>query len=222
MTTDAQETLINQLISDRRQTVLADPELVNIDTDKLTTTQASQLIDRLKRIPKDALPDMPPVVRESMSRGVNKYDKPCSSCGHIVAAGTGYYYRQNNVVLTHHKVDGCQSGPAPEQVTYDAGLYITDNDIVLLYHYGKALYGKVWRDNKFQALYYAKSFVRKNNGRKMTPDEIDTFSIVAGDVGKHIKTCVFCSRPLSDEGDNRSMERGYGPTCASKYGLPWG
>lgn len=30
--------------------------------------------------------------------------------------------------------------------------------------------------------------------------------------------CCFCSRPLTDAG---SIEHGYGPTCAEKYGLPW-
>lgn len=30
--------------------------------------------------------------------------------------------------------------------------------------------------------------------------------------------CCFCSRPLTDAG---SVEHGYGPTCAEKYGLPW-
>jgi hypothetical protein len=31
--------------------------------------------------------------------------------------------------------------------------------------------------------------------------------------------CVFCSKTLTDE---RSIEVGYGPTCASHNGLPWG
>ena len=30
--------------------------------------------------------------------------------------------------------------------------------------------------------------------------------------------CSFCSRPLTDGG---SIEHGYGPICAEKYGLPW-
>lgn len=34
--------------------------------------------------------------------------------------------------------------------------------------------------------------------------------------------CVFCSTPLSDDGPRRSVEIGYGPICAEKYGLPWG
>jgi len=34
--------------------------------------------------------------------------------------------------------------------------------------------------------------------------------------------CVFCYTPLSDDGDNRSVQVGYGPICAAKYSLPWG
>jgi len=31
--------------------------------------------------------------------------------------------------------------------------------------------------------------------------------------------CTFCGLPLEDE---RSVSRGYGPTCATNHGLPWG
>lgn len=31
--------------------------------------------------------------------------------------------------------------------------------------------------------------------------------------------CAFCSRPLTDQ---RSVDVGYGPTCAANYDLPWG
>lgn len=224
MTTEAQAKYIMTLIEERKQAVMADEVLRSTDLDSLGPKQASQLIDKLKRMPKDPDPAMPPCVVESVRHGKNRYENLCSSCGHKVPAGNGYYYTFNNQTLTHHKVGECSTEPVtkPVQTTYEAGLYVTDDDIVLLYHYGKSLYGKVWRDNKFQVLYYARSFLRQNNGRKMTPDEVDTFSIVAGGVGKHIKTCVFCSRPLSDEGDGRSMEKGYGPICASRYGLPWG
>ncbi len=34
--------------------------------------------------------------------------------------------------------------------------------------------------------------------------------------------CVFCARKLTDENDGRSVDVGYGPICADKYGLPWG
>lgn len=37
--------------------------------------------------------------------------------------------------------------------------------------------------------------------------------------GKATGNCCFCSRQLSDA---RSVEVGYGPICADKWGLPWG
>jgi hypothetical protein len=42
---------------------------------------------------------------------------------------------------------------------------------------------------------------------------------VAGDHGKLTGRCAFCNLPLSDE---RSTAVGYGATCASHWGLPWG
>lgn len=37
--------------------------------------------------------------------------------------------------------------------------------------------------------------------------------------GKESGSCCFCSRELTD---GRSVEKGYGPVCAGRYGLPWG
>jgi len=37
--------------------------------------------------------------------------------------------------------------------------------------------------------------------------------------GVRTGACCFCSRELTDE---RSTEKGYGPICATKWGLPWG
>lgn len=37
--------------------------------------------------------------------------------------------------------------------------------------------------------------------------------------GKEAGSCCFCRRTLSDA---RSLEMGYGPTCANRFGLPWG
>jgi hypothetical protein len=42
---------------------------------------------------------------------------------------------------------------------------------------------------------------------------------VAGAYGKKTGACCFCSRRLDDA---RSVDVGYGPTCADHYGLPWG
>jgi len=42
---------------------------------------------------------------------------------------------------------------------------------------------------------------------------------VAGKHGKITGSCVFCAKKLTDK---RSLEVGYGDTCATNYGLPWG
>lgn len=39
-----------------------------------------------------------------------------------------------------------------------------------------------------------------------------------GTLGKEQGFCCFCSRTLTNDG---SLEHGYGPICAEKYGLPW-
>ncbi len=41
----------------------------------------------------------------------------------------------------------------------------------------------------------------------------------AAKFGQLYGTCCFCWRELTDE---RSIEAGYGPTCAENRGLPWG
>lgn len=54
-------------------------------------------------------------------------------------------------------------------------------------------------------------------------EQIDTFledpEAAARAYGKATNSCCFCAEPLSDE---RSIEAGYGPICAKRYGLPWG
>ena len=45
------------------------------------------------------------------------------------------------------------------------------------------------------------------------------FAVAAGQQGRELGSCCFCSRELSDE---RSTKVGYGPICADHYGLPWG
>jgi hypothetical protein len=34
--------------------------------------------------------------------------------------------------------------------------------------------------------------------------------------------CCFCRKPIGEGDDPRSIARGYGPICASNFGLPWG
>lgn len=52
-------------------------------------------------------------------------------------------------------------------------------------------------------------------GRAATADE-------AAGLGWTTHHCCFCGIELTDEGENRSVEVGYGPVCAENNGLPWG
>lgn len=45
---------------------------------------------------------------------------------------------------------------------------------------------------------------------------------VAAQFGKNTGRCCFCDTPLGEGRDKRSVEVGYGPTCAKNFGLPWG
>lgn len=75
------------------------------------------------------------------------------------------------------------------------------------------LYGKLLdADGKFTD--YQKGLLARI-ARHLTADEAARF-------GHEHSRCVFCSRNLSDEKDGRSVDVGYGPICADKYGLPWG
>jgi hypothetical protein len=75
------------------------------------------------------------------------------------------------------------------------------------------LYGKLLdEDGKFTN--YEKGLLSRI-ARHLTAEEAAAF-------GHLHKRCVFCSHNLSDEGDNRSVQVGYGETCAGNYGLPWG
>lgn len=55
------------------------------------------------------------------------------------------------------------------------------------------------------------------------PQFLETFAKapaqVAADYGHRTGRCCFCQRDLSDK---RSVDVGYGPICAEKWGLPWG
>jgi hypothetical protein len=75
------------------------------------------------------------------------------------------------------------------------------------------LYGKLAdADGKFTD--YQKGLLGRI-ARNLTAEEAARF-------GHDHHRCVFCARTLTDEADGRSVEVGYGPICADKYGLPWG
>lgn len=80
--------------------------------------------------------------------------------------------------------------------------------------FGEAkFYGRITKDGSFEGrsaptelLGYLREFAAK-------PAEMAALH------GKQTGCCCFCAKELTDA---RSIEVGYGPTCAGHYGLPWG
>ena len=77
---------------------------------------------------------------------------------------------------------------------------------------GTGTYTKVWTGGGWE---YEPALKGDTSLRPITAEE-------AARWGHEHHRCVFCSTPLTDDGDNRSVQVGYGPICAAKYGLPWG
>lgn len=101
---------------------------------------------------------------------------------------------------------------APEFVK---GMIVTNAAGQIVRLYGRKadgkLYGKV-RDEYGDWEYVPGAM---SGIRHLTADEAAAY-------GHRHDACVFCATPLSDEREGRSVEVGYGPVCAAKYGLPWG
>lgn len=110
----------------------------------------------------------------------------------------------------------------PPRLVVEEGWYIvSDQPVLISSHPTYGLVGKVWDGKTFRILRQARKTVEQT-GRPATPEEIEAVAEEAGSVGRDTSTCQFCMRPLTDEREGNSIERGYGPVCASKYGLPWG
>ena len=91
----------------------------------------------------------------------------------------------------------------------------TDDDLFLIVAgrsgrpYGKRLVGR-----KF--VYEAGAIQRARQGVILTGEALAAVAAAYGQTHGH---CMFCALELTDE---RSVDVGYGPTCASKRNLPWG
>ena len=159
----------------------------------------------------------------------NRYGGKCSACGHNVAEGAGRIERNGNGKwITFHLAGECptEAPPAPAARADEDGEALTEG-------FYRATDGGTWqvRNNK-QGFPYAMAgiilpgvkpqweYVRGGmrllaGAHRLTADE-------AAAIGALTHHCVFCSRELTDDGEGRSVEVGYGPICARKHGLPWG
>ena len=228
MATDKQAQFIMALASERTVAVKDSPYIIDAFQqygEPITWPNhvASQAITLLKGMPRDPDPRMPAIVSNSVSKGKNKYEKPCGTCGHPVPIGEGYYYlTDTGAYASHHREGDCSDEPAPEPMKLDEGLYmLTDGTFVVLTQtsdYG--LVGSTW-DNTTGMLKRIRGGRRlvESQGRPATERELEQFSNEIGAWGRSISKCCFCNRALTDP---RSESAGYGEVCASRYGLPWG
>ena len=228
MATDKQAQFIMTLASERTVAVKDSPYIINAfqqygEPINWPSHVASQAITLLKGMPKDPDPRMPAIVANSPRSGMNRYEKPCSTCGHPVPIGEGYYYlTDTGGYASHHREGDCSDEPAPEPMKLDEGVYVlADGTFVVLTQtrdYG--LVGSTW-DNTggmFKRMRGGKRLVM-SQGRPATEQEFEQFTREVAEWGRTSAHCCFCSRPLTDP---RSESAGYGETCASRYGLPWG
>jgi hypothetical protein len=85
--------------------------------------------------------------------------------------------------------------------------------------------GKPYGENRYFGAIDTASAKMRTGRDKMSAPESLLFSAIAADPAKaaaesgHLTgRCSFCSRTLDD---SRSVQHGYGPQCAKKFGLPW-
>jgi hypothetical protein len=82
-------------------------------------------------------------------------------------------------------------------------------------------YGRVTRDGVFQPSRRYDSATVTAVGAALQAMADDP-AAAAGAYGKLTMRCCFCGLPLGRGKDRRSVEVGYGPDCAARFGVPWG
>lgn len=187
----------------------------------MTQTACSEYIDALKS-------DVPAAPAQGAAEGrkpaqvrTNSYAGRCGSCGQQVAVQAGRIERDGTRWITFH-LDGQCPAPVAPAAPLELGLYVVDGTfwLVRLGRQSGNRYAMVLVSDPAAEGKPVWDFVRGGldtvrTGRRATAEE-------AASLGHATHHCCFCARELTDEGEGRSVEVGYGPTCASKNGLPWG
>jgi hypothetical protein len=117
------------------------------------------------------------------------------------AAGEAMVARQDKAPTT-------RTGLAPGVYVNAGGVYVK----VQANKAGTGVYTKAWTGQGWD---YQPALRGDTSLQPITAEQAAAF-------GHQHERCVFCSTPLSDDGDGRSVQVGYGPVCADRYGLPWG
>lgn len=85
----------------------------------------------------------------------------------------------------------------------------------------KVWYGRVHTDGRFEASRRLDGDTQTAIGNALSALASDPEK-AAAEYGRLTGICCFCRNPLGRGEDRRSVEVGYGPTCAKHYGLSWG
>jgi hypothetical protein len=135
------------------------------------------------------------------------------TCSELISVLKETAYRADYVPKAQRSTT-TTSPRAPREVRVEEGIYLLGDDYVKVVHnqdhtrlYSKVWDGECWDYEQGRNLIY-----------KLTP-EMALTAEDAHEFGDLYGECCFCGLALTDE---RSISAGYGPTCASKHGLPWG
>lgn len=176
MTTDRQAAFISDLVLARWQG-LGEPDAATAiasilgKLDSLDTKGASELISRIKNLPEDPDPCMPPNVAVSPRKGINGRAQTCATCGHTVSPGAGYWYATSAGYPVSHKLGECSDSPAPAPTVVEEGIYLVGDKTIKVYMTKNGrLAGKVYND--VGRFVYATGAVKEASlGRRITTEE---------------------------------------------------
>lgn len=195
----------------------------------LTKSQASTQIDVRKTSADTA-------ARSNATERTNRYDGRCATCGQTVPAETGALTQANGQWIVNHK-GGCPAKPEPTPQAaaadgYEAAkgdVHVIDGDYYRV-HVGQtsgrpyAVKADIvaeaeWAEDGKLLVAGIVNWVRVPGlVTKLTKATLATATEAAA-FGHLAGRCCFCSTPIDTP---ESTTVGYGPSCASKYGLPWG
>jgi hypothetical protein len=219
MTTTRQADFILSLVEARYRTLGCDTldeavAKVLAQADLLDTKAASIFIDRIKSLPPDPDNDMPAKVAASVKNGRNGRSQVCADCGIEVAAKAGYdYLNAGGKFDVVHKAGECSDvGIAPTHTEVTEGFYRVGSKTIMVYlSKNGRLTGKVL-NSAGKYVWVAGLVQEASVGHRLTAEE-------AAEYGRATGQCIVCCRSLTDD---RSLEVGYGKTCAGNNGWPWG
>lgn len=187
------------------------------DTSSMTKAAASEAIDNLLRNRVAATPAEAPQVART-----NRYAGSCGTCHQTVPENTGRLVSTNGRWVVFHAEGACPTpalapvrDAAPAVEMTDGQVFVTAAGVFVKTVESKAgsFYAKAWDGRGWE---YTPGLIN-DAANWVTPSAEQ-----AAAFGHQHHRCVFCFRNLKDDGANRSVQVGYGPVCATKYGLPWG